>query len=140
MLTVDKERTKDIAVVRCSGRLVRGESVSELRHAVAAQKDARVIVLDLTDLEFVDAGGLGTLASLHYWSRSHGIQLKLVNPSPFVRDLLERTGLDRVLEISSIADSLWVLSGSNDEQCLQRVRQRMRSLHSAAPALAAHAV
>jgi len=140
MMTIEAERTGDVAVVRVNGRLVRGESVSALRNAVVSQKDARVIVLDLTDLEFLDAGGLGTFVSLHHWSRSHGIQLKLVNPHPFVSDLLTRTGLDHVFDISSIAESLWVLSGSDDEQCLQKVRQLVRSVGASQPSLAAHAV
>jgi len=140
MITIDAERSGDVAVVRCSGRLVRGESVSELRSAVVSQKDTRVIVLDLTGLEFLDAGGLGTFVSLHHWSRSRGIQLKLVNPPAFVRELLARTGLEHVFDVSSIADSLWVLSGSDDKQCLQKVRQVVRSVGASRPAMAAHAV
>ncbi|HTR65743.1 MAG TPA: STAS domain-containing protein [Terriglobales bacterium] len=140
MLNVNAERTGDVAVVSCSGRLVRGESATALRNAVVSHKDTRVIVLDLSELEFLDAGGLGTLVSLHHWTRGRGIQLKLVNPGPFVRDLLSRTGLDRVFDVSSIADSLWVLSGSDDAQCLQRVRQRVRAMAVRRPELVAHAV
>jgi anti-anti-sigma factor len=139
MLTVNAEKTGDVAVVNCTGRLARGESAAALRHAVVAQKEMRVIVLDLTDLEFIDAGGLGTLVSLHHWSHGRGIQLKLVNPAPFVGDMLARTGLDRVLDVSSFADPLWVLGGSNDAQCLQKMRQLMRSVHASQPGLAAHA-
>jgi len=140
MLTVNAERTGDVAVVNCSGRLVRGESATALRNAVVSQKEMRVIVLDLTGLEFVDAGGLGTLVSLHHWSHARGIQLKLVNPAPFVLDLLARTGLDHVVDVSTIAEPLWVLSGSNDTQCLQRVRQLVQSVRTNQRQLAAHAV
>ncbi|HUK26651.1 MAG TPA: STAS domain-containing protein [Terriglobales bacterium] len=140
MLSVNAERSGDVAVVKCSGRLVRGESANALRQAVVTQKEARVVVLDLTELEFLDAGGLGTLVTLHHWSSARGIQLKLVNPAPFVRDLLARTGLDRVVDVSSLAEPLWVLSGSNDMDCLQKVRQVLRSVRAARPELAAHAV
>lgn len=122
MLTVNAERTGDVAVVQCSGRLVRGESVSALRNAVVSQKDVRVVVLDLCSLEFVDANGLGTLVSLEQWTRARGIQLKLVNSSAFVCDLLKRTGLDHVLETSTLADSLWVLSGA-DRECRRGARR-----------------
>src|SRR5436190_4882532 len=57
MLTVDIERASDVAIVRCAGRIVRGAEVSILRNAVVSEKDARTIVLDLSELEFVDAGG-----------------------------------------------------------------------------------
>jgi anti-sigma B factor antagonist len=140
MLTVNAERTGDVAVVRCNGRLVCGESAAALRQAVVSQRETRVIVLDLAELDFIDAGGLGTVVSLHHWSQGRGIQLKLVNPAPFVRDLLARTGLDRVVDVSSFADPLWVLGGSNDTQCLQKMRQLMRSVRASQSGLAAHAV
>lgn len=113
MLTLDTEKTGDVAVVRCSGRIVRGEEVSTLRNAVVSEKDTRIVVLDLSEVESLDAGGLAALVSLHDWTRNHGIQLKLVNPSPFVHEMLERTGLNRVFDISSLHDALVVLSGSD---------------------------
>jgi anti-anti-sigma factor len=112
MLTIDVEKADDVAVVHCGGRLVRGAEVSTLRNAVVSEKTTRILVLDLSQLEFMDGGGLNALVSLHHWTRNHGIQLKLVNPSPFVRELLTRTHLNRVFDIASLHDALRVLSGS----------------------------
>jgi anti-anti-sigma factor len=112
MLTVDVEKTGDVAVVRCSGRIVRGREVQTLRNAVVSEKDSRIVVLDLSEVAMVDAGGLTTLVCLHEWARSRGIQLKLVNPSHFVHEVLTRTKLDRVLDISTLANALFVLSGA----------------------------
>jgi anti-anti-sigma factor len=78
---------------------------------VISQKTTRVVVLDLSQVEFMDAGGLNALVSLHHWTCNHGIQLKLVNPSPLVRDMLTRTRLNRVFDISSLRDVLTILSG-----------------------------
>jgi anti-anti-sigma factor len=111
MLTVDTEKSGDVAVVRCSGRLVRGEAVCTLRSAVVSEKDTRIVVLDLSEVQSVDAGGLTALVSLHHWTRNHGIQLKLVNPSHFVREMLELTHLDSVFDVSTLHDALRVLSG-----------------------------
>jgi anti-anti-sigma factor len=111
MLTIDVEKSGDVAVVRCGGRIVRGEEVCTLRNAVIAQKTSRIVVLDLSDVESVDAGGLTTLLSLHEWTRSRGVQLKLVNPSHFVYEVLTRTKLDRVLDISNLHHALHVISG-----------------------------
>jgi anti-anti-sigma factor len=110
MLTIDVEKTEDVAVVHCTGRLVRGEEVCTLRNAVVSEKSTRIVVLDLSQLEFMDAGGLNALVSLHHWTRNHGMQLKLVNPSHFVREMLTCTRLNRVLDISSLHDVLVVLS------------------------------
>lgn len=111
MLTIDVEKTGDVAVVRCAGRIVRGEEVRTLRNAVVSEQDTRIVVLDLSDVETLDAGGLTALLSLNQWARSRGVQLKLVNPSHFVHEILTRTRLDRVLDISTFDRALYVLSG-----------------------------
>jgi len=116
MLTLDVEKTADVAVVRCRGRLVRGAEVNTLRSTVVSEKNTRIIVLDLEEVEALDAGGLTALISLHHWSRSRSIQLKLVNPSRFVREVLERTGLNHVFEISSLDHALFVLGGLGHRQ------------------------
>jgi len=111
MLTIDVERAGDVAVVHCSGRLVRGAEVGTLRNAVVSEKTTRMVMLDLSQVEFMDAGGLSALVSLHHWTRNHGIQLELVNPSRLVHEMLTRTRLNRVFYISSLHDALVVLSG-----------------------------
>lgn len=111
MLTIDVEQNGEIAVVRCSGRIVRGQEVQTLRSAVIAEKNSRIVVLDLSDVETIDAGGLNTLVSLHEWAMGRGVQLKLVNPSHFVQEMLARTKLDRVFDISTFHRALHVLTG-----------------------------
>jgi anti-anti-sigma factor len=110
MLTIDVEKTGDVAVVRCVGRIVRGAGIRTLRNAVFSEKDIRIVVIDLSDVEMLDAGGLTALLSLHQWARSRNVQLKLVNPSHFVNEVLTVTGLDHVFEISRFEHALFVLS------------------------------
>jgi len=112
MLTIEVEKTGGVAVVRCAGRLVRGEEVRNLRQAVVSSQDTRIVVLDLSDVEMLDAGGLAALLSLRQWAISNQVQLKLVNPSHFVNEVLVRTRLDRVFEISRFDHALFVLSGA----------------------------
>jgi len=111
MLSIDVEKKGEVAIVRCSGRLVRGAEVGTLREAVISEKNTRVIMLDLSDVQMLDAGGLNALVSLHLWSKSRGVQLKLVNPNAFVRQVLTSVGMDRVFEISSFHDALMVIAG-----------------------------
>ena len=111
MLNIDVEKTGDVAVVRCAGRIVRGQEVHTLRTAVIGEKQSRIVVLDLSDVEIIDAGGLNTLVSLHEWALSRGVQLKLVNPSHFVHEMLTRTKLDRVFDISTFRRALHALTG-----------------------------
>ncbi len=113
MLTIDVERNGGVAVVHCSGRLVRGVEVCTLRNAVVSEKTTRIVVLDLSEVEFMDAGGLNSLVSLHHWTRNHGIQLKLTQPTRLVREMLTRTRLNRLFDISSLHDALAILSGAD---------------------------
>jgi anti-anti-sigma factor len=110
MLTIDVEKTGDVAVVRCVGRIVRGAGIRTLRDAVLSEKNVRIVVIDLSDVETVDAGGLTALLSLQQWARNRNVQLKLVNPSHFVSEVLTRTGLNRVFDISKFEHALFVLS------------------------------
>jgi anti-anti-sigma factor len=110
MLNVRTERAGDVVVIKSAGRIVRGEE-SILRNAVLAEKLARVIVLDLSDVEAMDAGGLTLLVSLHRWTENNKVHLKLVNPRPFVFELLTRTRLDCVFDISTFDHALAVLGG-----------------------------
>jgi len=118
MLTITVDRNGTLSVVRCRGRIVRGQEVHTLRTAVVAEKQSRIIVLDLTDVQSLDAGGLNTLVSLHTWAGGRGVEFKLANPSPFVYQMLQRTRLDRVLDISTFHRALFVLSGAErDRAC-----------------------
>jgi len=55
------ERIEDVAVVRCSGRMVRGAALDNFRRRIEQLDRLRVLVLDLSEVQQVDAGGLGTL-------------------------------------------------------------------------------
>jgi anti-anti-sigma factor len=110
MLKIDIEKTADVVIVRCIGRLTRGEAVSTLRDVVVSKQNTQVILLDLSEVEAVDAGGVNALVSLHQWATEREIQVKLVHPSTFVREVLTRFGLDGVFRISTLDDALVVLA------------------------------
>jgi anti-anti-sigma factor len=111
MLTVKNERAGDVVIVKCAGRIVRGQETA-LRNAVLQEKLARMVVLDLSDVELIDAGGLNLLVYLHRWTEGNRTHLKLVNPRPFVREMLTRTHLNCVFDISSFHEALTVLCSS----------------------------
>jgi len=108
-LTYQIECLQDVAVVGCSGRLVRGAALEEFRRRVERLEHLRVLVLDLSGVEQLDAGGLGVLLLLRRWALQHRVQMKLVDPSSFVRRVLEATHLNSVFEISSLEEALCIL-------------------------------
>jgi anti-anti-sigma factor len=112
-LHINSEQTGDVAVLHCTGKIVRAKALNLLKAAVTRLTQTRVIVLDLSGVETMDAGGLGMLVLLHSWTSDNGIQLTLVNPSNFVQAMLERTQLTRVLHVSSLDDAVEVLCNSD---------------------------
>jgi anti-anti-sigma factor len=113
MLTINVEKIEDLVIVGCAGRIVRGENIRTLKTEVISANDTRVIVLDLCEVESIDAAGLSALVSLHHRSRSRGIQLRLVNPSRFVLDTFNRTKLSSVFDISWFNDAELAIGGSS---------------------------
>ena len=103
------ERIDDVAVVRCSGRMVRGAGLDEFRREIESLDRLRMLVLDLSEIQQVDAGGLGTLLLVRRWTTLNFARLKLVNPPVFFRRMLEATRLSSVFEISSLKDALSIL-------------------------------
>ena len=99
MLTTDIARKGNTTIVRCVGRIVVGEELSKLRDAVLCELNKQTIVLDLTEVEAIDGSGIGLLVFLQGWTRAGGMELKLMNPTQHVRELLKLTDLDSVFEI-----------------------------------------
>jgi len=119
MLSVYIENIGDLAVVECEGRVVRSEAAFKLREAVTSQRDARIIVLDLSEVRAIEGGGLGMLGLLQRWAYDHDIRLKLFNPSKSVQDRLEHAGsmlefdtatLDEMMALLARADSRYALA------------------------------
>jgi anti-anti-sigma factor len=111
-LHIKMEQTGDVGVLQCAGRLVRGEALHLLKGAVSSLSRPRVVILDLSEVEMLDGGGLGMLVFLHNWTRTTGIQLQLVNPSSLALEMLMRTGLTSVLHVSSMDDVIEIFCSS----------------------------
>ena len=112
-LHIKIDQASDVAVLECGGRLVCGEALNFLRDAVTSLSRLRVVVLDLSEVEMLDGGGLGMLVFLHKWTRAAGIQLKLVNPTSLAMEMLIRTGLTSVVHVSSIDDVVEIFCNSD---------------------------
>jgi anti-sigma B factor antagonist len=83
------------------GKISLGEGTALLRDTIRqlSEQGNHFILLNLAGVDFIDSAGLGELVRTHATIRSHGGNLKLVNPSRTVHDLLRITKLDRVFDI-----------------------------------------
>jgi len=100
MLVVNIHDLENGVLLRCTGRIVAGEEVNILRSVALAHSDRKEIVLDLANVSTLDGAGIGILAFLEGRTRTTGQRLRIQNPSTRVRELLELTNLDSVIEIS----------------------------------------
>ena len=119
MLKINVDNIGDLAIVECEGRIVQSEAAFKLREAVISQRNARIVVLELSEVHAIEGGGLGMLVFLQRWARDHNIRFKLFNPSKFVRERLERVGslsdfdiptLDEMMALLACADSRYALA------------------------------
>jgi anti-sigma B factor antagonist len=97
----------DVAIVEdaprgCTVVKLRGEldiaSVPELRDQLIVVLDRRtpgLMVIDLSDLEFIDSSGTAVLVNTQRRARLLGCTLALVAPQPAVSRVLQICGLDR---------------------------------------------
>jgi anti-anti-sigma factor len=109
-LSLETRNRGDVIVVHCHGRIVYRDEAAALSHLVREiLENSSKVVLDLNGVSSIDSAGIGELAFLHTLARSQNADLKCASPSPLVRDLLDLTNLDSVLEIHpSVGEALAV--------------------------------
>ena len=91
----------DVTVIDATGRITRGEGASTFRDTVRdlASKGDKKILLNLSDVTYIDSSGIGELVSGFTTVTNHGGVLKLLGLSKRVKDLLQITKLYTVFEV-----------------------------------------
>jgi anti-anti-sigma factor len=115
MLRTTVQKLGNMTVLRCKGRIVIGEAHSILRVTVLKQTQPRLLVLDLAQVECIDAGGLGVLLGLREWAHTNAIRFRLMNLMKSVEQIFELTKLNRVFEFCSVRDLLHCTSAMAPE-------------------------
>ena len=93
-------------VVRVSGA-ARMDSGNELRDRLMGLIDGetRRLVLDLTDLEFINSMGLGGIVAAHLRLRSANSEIMIAAPRPEIRELLNVTRLVKLFPVHDTVGS-----------------------------------
>jgi anti-sigma B factor antagonist len=93
-------RLDDVVVLDLSGRITIGEGTVILRDTIRRMLDAgdRKFLLNLANCDYIDSSGLGELVTSFTTVRNSGGELKLVNLTRRVQDLLQITKLLTVFE------------------------------------------
>lgn len=91
----------DVSVMDAVGRITLGEGSSSFRETLREliAKGHKKILLNLADVSYIDSSGIGELVSGFTTVTNQGGQLKLLNLSKRVQDLLQITKLYTVFEV-----------------------------------------
>ena len=90
-----------VTIVDLSGRITLGEGSVVLRDVIREilGKGDKKILLNLGDVTYIDSSGIGELVSAFTTVRNQGGELKLLNLTKKVHDLLQITKLYTVFDV-----------------------------------------
>jgi anti-sigma B factor antagonist len=94
-------QVEGVSVVDMNGRITLGEGSVVLRDTIRdlIGKGQKKILLNLGDVTYIDSSGIGELVSAFTAVRREGGELKLLNLTKKVHDLLQITKLYTVFDI-----------------------------------------
>jgi anti-sigma B factor antagonist len=98
---VSARQVNGVSVVDLRGKIAFGAGNTLFREAIAGLLAAghHNVVLNLQDVSYIDSSGIGELVRSHMAIRKQGGQMRLVNLSPIVSDLLTATSLNKVFSV-----------------------------------------
>ena len=100
-LKTSTRQVEGVTIVDLSGRITLGEASVAVRDVITdlMGKGNKKILLNLAGVNYIDSSGIGVLVSGFSTVRSQGGELKLVNLSKRIRDLLQITKLYSLFDI-----------------------------------------
>ena len=100
-LKTNNREVDGVTIVDCSGRITLGEGSVVLRDAVKEllSKGDKKLLLNLGDVNYIDSSGIGELVSAYTTVKNQGGELKLLNLTKKVHDLLQITKLYTVFDV-----------------------------------------
>jgi len=99
LIAYDWERD-GVTVVHLSGKLTLGDGTSSFRTLIreTIESGKKNILLDMSDIYYVDSSGLGELVTAYTTVAKSGGKLKLLKLTQRVQDLVQLTRVYRIFE------------------------------------------
>lgn len=94
-MNIELRKTNDVVIVDFKGRLAVGVGDEVLPHVIGGLLDEghKKILLNLSDMDYIDSNGLGELVQSLKASRQQGASLRLLKPQDRVAKTLRLTNL-----------------------------------------------
>jgi anti-sigma B factor antagonist len=87
-------------------------TVASFREALSGLADHPRVVIDLSDVPFMDSAGLGALIGGIRRAREHGGEVAVACSRPTLTRLLHTTGFDRIVPVTETLDAAIAAVGS----------------------------
>ena len=100
-MKASSRRVDGVTILDLSGRITLGEGSVVLRDQIRdlLGKGEKKLLLNLGDVTYIDSSGIGELVSAFTTVRNQGGELKLLNLTKKVHDLLQITKLYTVFDV-----------------------------------------
>jgi len=100
-LKIDSREVARVTILDVRGRIVLGDEIHSLRDAVRGlvADEKKKIILNLADVDYIDSSGVGELVGCYTTVKNSGGELKLLNLSQKVQDVLHVTKLYTVFDV-----------------------------------------
>jgi len=99
-MEINKRTVGDIQILDCKGRITLGEGTMTVRNTVRdILVDNKKIILNLGNVDYIDSSGIGELVSTYTTVTNAGGQLKLLNLTKKIQELLAITKLLTVFHV-----------------------------------------
>jgi anti-sigma B factor antagonist len=106
-LQIEMSERGGTILIKVSG-MAAVEVVGQFSRALqeAAARKPKLLAVDLSHLSFISSTGLGGIVAAHVKCRKNDTTLCLINPKPFIREILNLTKLSSLFEIcDSLAEA-----------------------------------
>ena len=100
-MKIEMRTIGDIRILDCSGKITLGEGTMAVRNTVRdiLKDNGKKILLNLANVNYIDSSGIGELVSTYTTVTNNGGQLKLLNLTKKINELLQITKLLTVFQV-----------------------------------------
>ncbi len=100
-MQIHTRRVGDVHVLDLSGKITPGEPTTTIRYTISdlLENGGEKIVLNLKDVNYIDSSGIGELIRTYTTVGNRGKQLKLLNVTKKIREVLVITKLLTIFDV-----------------------------------------
>ncbi|HZN10185.1 MAG TPA: STAS domain-containing protein [Blastocatellia bacterium] len=100
-MTINERKSGDVTILDVEGKILLGEGDVQLKRKIdeLIERKETKLVLNLASVPYMDSGGLGEIVRSYTTVKRAGGELKLLNATKRISDLLTITKLITVFEV-----------------------------------------